>query len=281
MHELRSSLVRGERRNPLAGKDSGARGKRAGDGSLANVTIRREETRRCDQRRETRLVKVVDQANIRYRGRRYEVPLLNLSSRGAMIECELSPRIGARVDIRFADCNDTACSVRWLRDGRIGLEFDKETLMIGANDVRRPIVSGRREGEQPTITVRPQRSPRQASLLRANLHWPGGSMPVRLRNISADGAMLQAAQDLDEDSEIVLEIPNAAAIPGRVRWCRSKQLGVHFNHVFDLETLLHPNHAEPDQPGQPEYLKPDYLRTEMDPASPWAARWSRLSSNDL
>jgi hypothetical protein len=278
VHELRSSLVRGERRNPLAGKDSGARGKRAGDGSLAGISIRREETRRCDQRRETRQVNVVDQATIRYRGRRYEVPVLNLSSRGAMIDCELRPRIGARVDIRFADCNDTACSVRWLRDGRIGLEFDKETLMIGANDVRRPIVSGRRDGEQPTIAVRPQRSPRQASLLRANLHWPGGSFPVRLRNISQDGAMLQAGQDLDENSEIVLEIPHAAAIPGRVRWCRSKQIGVHFNDVFDLEMLINPPQANPDQP---DYVKPDYLRTEMDPNSPWAARWSRLSNDDL
>ena len=278
MHELRSTLVRGERRDPLATKSSGARGKRANDGSLADITIRREETRRCDQRRETRRANIIDQATLRHQRRLYEVPVLNLSSRGAMVECDLRPRIGARMDIRFADCNDTACSVRWVRDGRIGLEFDKETVMIGANDVRRPIIGGRRAGEHPTIAVRAQRAPRQSSLLRANLHWPGGSMAVRLRNISQDGAMLQAGQDLDEHSEIVLEIPHAAAIPGRVRWCRSKQIGVHFNDVFDLEMLINPSEAQPEQP---DYVKPDYLRTETDPNSPWAARWSRLSNDDL
>ena len=278
VHELRSTLIRGERRIPLANKAAGAGTQRAKDGSLTGIKIRREETRRCDQRRELRHANIVDQATIRYQRRLYEVPVLNVSSRGAMLESDLRPRIGARIEIRFADCNETSCFVRWVRDGRIGLEFEKETLVIGANDVRQPIVSGRREGEHPSIAVRKQRAPRQSSMLRAQLHWPTGSMPVRLRNISADGAMLQAGQDLDEDSDIVLEIPHAAAIPGRVRWCRSKQIGIHFNDVFDLNALIHPDDHVPEQP---EYLKPDYLQSETDPNSPWAARWSRLTPDDL
>ncbi len=272
MHDIRLSLVRGEGRSTLASKAE-ARGKRAGDGSLAGIRIKREEARRSDQRSELRQVHVADPATIRYQRRPHEVGLLNVSSRGAMIACDLRPRIGARIDIRFADCNDTACFVRWVRDGRIGLEFDKQTLMIGANDVRHPIVSGRREGESPSIVVRPQRAPRQSSLLRANLHWPDGTMPVRLRNISTDGAMLQAGKDLRADIEIVLEIPHAVAIPGRVRWCRSKQIGVSFSEPLDLDLLINPQQAQPDQP---EFLKPDYLRTEMDPNSPWAACWDRL-----
>ena len=273
MHELRSTLVRGERRVPLASKGSGAA--RAKDGSLAGIKIRRDETRRCDQRREERRV-IFDQAVIRYQRRSCEVAVVNVSSRGAMIQCDLLPRIGARIEIRFADCNETSCIVRWVRGGRIGLEFDKETLVIGANDLGG--VGGRRRGELPPIAIRKRRAPRQSSMLRAELHWTAGSMPVRLRNISADGAMLQAIQDLDEDSEIVLEIPHAAAIPGRVRWCRSKQIGVHFNDVFDLATLINP---DGDECESPYYLKPDYLKSEKDPNSPWAARWSRLTPDDL
>ena len=150
--------------------------------------------------------------------------------------------------------------------------------MIGANDVHRPIVGGRRQSGRPAIAVRKQRAQRHASMLRGQLHWRSGSMPVKLRNISTDGAMLQAIQNLDEDSDIVLEIPHAAAIPGRVRWCRSRHIGVLFNDVFDLEELLRPADAAP-RPA--DYVKPDYLRTEMDPDSPWAARWSRLSPDDL
>ena len=38
--------------------------------------------------------------------------------------------------------------------------------MIGANDVHRPIVGGRRDGERPAIAVRKQRAQRHASMLR-------------------------------------------------------------------------------------------------------------------
>ena len=278
MHELRLSLVHGERRDPRSIKGSGKPGRRAGDGSLAGIKIRRQETRRCDQRREPRQVDVVGEATIRYQRRIYQMPVVNLSSRGVMVESNLRPRIGARFEIRFADCNETACRVRWVRDGRIGLEFENQTLLIGANDVRQPIVSGRRTGEHPTLGLKGRRAPRQASMLRAQLHWPNGSMKVKLRNISTAGAMLQAEQDLEEDSEIVLEIPNAAAIPGRVRWCRSKHIGVHFDEALDLDKLTRPEQASPEKPG---YVKPDYLRTEQDPNSPWAARWSKLSPGDL
>ena len=279
MHELRSTLLGGDQRDPLAQKASEKK-PRGGDGSLTGIKIRREESRRCNQRSEHRHVNAIDQATIRYRKRQYEVPVLNLSSRGAMIASDLCPAIGTRIDIRFADCNATACSVRWVRDGRIGLEFDKETLVIGANDVAAPLVSGRREGEQATIAVRQQRPPRQASMLRAELHWPNGSMPVRLRNISAGGAMRQAGQDLDAHSQVVLEIPNTAAIPGRVRWCRSKQIGIHFNDDFDLDALTR-DEAPSGAPAHPGFVKPDYLSSETDPHSPWASRSSGLRLEDL
>jgi hypothetical protein len=277
VHELRSTIFGGERSVSLAEKASDKK-PRGGDGSLTAIKIRREESRRCNQRSEHRHVNAIDQATIRYRKRQYDVPVLNLSSRGAMIACDLRPALGARIDIRFADCNATACSVRWVRDGRIGLEFDKETLVIGANDVAAPLVSGRREGERPTIAVRKQRPPRHASMLRAELHWPNGSMPVRLRNISAGGAMLQAGQDLDPYSKVVLEIPNTAAIAGRVRWCRSKLIGIHFNDDFDLDALTR---AEaPATPAHPGFVKPDYLASETDPNS-WASRSSGLRLEDL
>ena len=278
MHDLRSSLIRGERRDPVARKAADAPERRAKDGGLGGIKIRRQEARRSDQRNELRQVKLIDHATLRYQGRSLEVAVLNLSSRGIMVECDLTPRIGARLMIRFADCNETGCVVRWVRDGRLGLEFDKETVLIAANDVRRPIVGGRRDGEQPPIALRKQRAPRQASMLDAQLHWRNGTMPVKLRNISASGAMLQANQDLEEHSEIVLDIPRAPAIAGRVRWCRSKQIGIHFEEELDLESLLRPP-AETRE--QPDYVKPDYLRTELQADSPWAARWSRLSPDDL
>ena len=276
MHEIRSALIRGERRDTLAKKSRASTG--AADGSLTAIRIKREEARRSDQRSEPRHLDVVDQAVMRYQRHSYEVPVLNVSRRGMMISCDLMPNIGARMEVRFAECNPTDCYVRWVRDGRIGLEFGKETLLIGANDERERFVSGRREGEHPTVAVKSQREPRQGLILMAQLHTRYGSMSVKLRNISTEGVMIEAEQDLDPWTEVVLEIPGAA-LPGRVRWCRSRQVGIRFDEPFDLETLAVPE-AE-NGPAQPDYLKPDYLRSETSGDSPWASRRERLTLDDL
>jgi len=278
VHELRSNLIRGEQRMPLASKAAGKGGGRAAETGLAAIRIRREEARKVDQRREDRHLDVVDQAALRVGGRSCEVTVLNVSARGAMIESDLMPAIGTRVDIRFADCNRTDCFVRWVRDGRIGLEFGKETLIIGPRDARERPVGGRREGETPTLAVKGQRAPRQSLMLNGELHWRLGSLPVKLRNISAEGAMLQAPQDLEIHTEVVLEIAGAPAVPARVRWCRSRQIGIRFDAPFDLAELAHPHDEAPQSPSM---LKPDYLRSETDPHSPWAARTERLSPDDL
>jgi hypothetical protein len=277
VHELRSTLVRGERRTALASKPAAGSARPPKKGSLAGIAVRREESRRCNQRGDDRHVELVECAVVRFQRKLHEVTVRNVSARGTMIESELLPRIGARLDIRFAGCNDTGCIVRWVRGGRIGLEFDRETLVIGEDDHRRRLVSGRRQGEQATFELRKQRAPRQSSMLVAALHWLNGSTSVRLRNISASGAMIQAGEDVDEDREIVLEIPDIAAIPGRVRWCRSGQIGIHFDQPFDLATLTRP--AQPSE--KIDYVKPDYLRSDGDPNSPWAARWTKLTAGDL
>lgn len=278
MHEFRSSLLRGAvAKGPIMSAKPGRN--RTAKGGLAGVTIRREESRRSNQRAEERHLNLVDQAMLRYRRRAYEVSVLNVSTRGIMIASDLSPRIGARMDIRFADCNYVACQVRWLRDGRIGLEFSKETVVIGANDSERRIVSGRRTGEQALVAVRKDRSPRHASMLRGDLHFRDGSMPVRLRNVSAEGAMVQGEQDLDLLAEVVIELPGIA-IAGRVQWCRSKLIGIHFVEEFDLQRLVQPPQAGPE-PRTHGFLKPDYLQSELSPDSPWAARWNCLTRGDL
>jgi hypothetical protein len=110
-------------------------------------------------------------------------------------------------------------------------------------------------------------------------------MSVKLRNISADGVMLEAPKDLDPWSDVVLEIPGAA-IPGRVRWCRSRQVGICFDSQFDHDLLAPPGARDPapeavSSESKSDYLKPDYLRTEMDADSPWAARRERLTPDDL
>lgn len=82
--------------------------------------------RRAEERRED----LVQRAVLQFRGGDYPVPVVNISSRGAMIESDLLPCIGESVRIRFEGCSPLYAFVRWARDGRLGLNFGCE-LTIG------------------------------------------------------------------------------------------------------------------------------------------------------
>jgi hypothetical protein len=83
-----------------------------------------------ERRSEPRFEGLVEAAILMFRGAAYDAPVVNISSRGTMIESDLEPRLGESVIIRFAGCSPIHAFVRWVRDGRIGLNFGCE-LTIG------------------------------------------------------------------------------------------------------------------------------------------------------
>ena len=83
-----------------------------------------------DRRGEPRHEGLVQGALLVFRGQHYRVPVVNISSRGTMIESDVAPRLGESVMIRFDGCSPVYAFVRWSRDGRIGLNFGCE-LTIG------------------------------------------------------------------------------------------------------------------------------------------------------
>jgi hypothetical protein len=58
-----------------------------------------------------------------WRGATLAVPLVNLSPSGAMVSCGEIPHIGEAVALQLPDRPPTAGVVRWVRDGRIGVNF--------------------------------------------------------------------------------------------------------------------------------------------------------------
>ncbi|HEX6374273.1 MAG TPA: PilZ domain-containing protein [Allosphingosinicella sp.] len=84
------------------------------------------DDRRCEPRHEG----LIDSAVIHFRGERHLVPVLNISTRGTMIESGLAPRLGETVVVEFPECSRIHAFVRWTRDGRIGLNFGHE-MMLG------------------------------------------------------------------------------------------------------------------------------------------------------
>ncbi len=283
MHEIRSSILSGDPHpaTPVARKSKGAK---AGEGlgGLTKIAIKRQEARVTDMRCEDRLRNVVERTTIVFRRRKYEVRVINVSSRGAMIETPFEPRIGEKLDILFTDQNRTNCAVRWVREGRVGVEFLNETIFWEGDSGEGPVFRADPDARPPASTGPRSivdREPRQALLRRGTLYWSGISIPVRLRNISIGGARIDSERPLTPGTEVELDLGEAGFQVAEVRWCADGQVGLRFAGEFNLDSLAPAPAAA--SVSAPDVLKPAYLETELRPDSPWAARFERLSATDL
>ena len=276
MHELRSMVASGGGRPSLLAKRAPRR-KAEDDGpSLSGLTIPRTEARSSNQRREDRHPGIVERAELTFRRRKYDVAVINVSRNGAQVEAALDPRIGERLEIRFEGCNRTLCFVRWVRGDRVGIEFARETMVLAPTQ-KAPSVAGRRDGEQPPEPAKASRAARQSLLWKAVLHWDHGTAQVRVRNISAEGAMLESKSELTPGTAMVLDLGDGGTPMGTVRWSRGGHVGIRFDAPFDLARLA----RQPAAPEAPELVKPQYLESELEPDSPWAAAWDKFTPEDI
>jgi len=279
MHELRSAILSGDQKGVVARK---AKKEAAQLGGLTKIAIKRQETRITNQRLEDRHRNIVEEADIVFRRKRLRAGVINVSSRGAMLASDIEPRIGEKIDILFTPSAKTKCAVRWVREGRVGIEFLDETIFwetAGATFRYEPATPAEQaqEAAEPASPYR-KREARQRLMRSGTLNWGGVSIPVRLRNISGGGAQLESERTLQPGSEVELDLGEAGCKGAEIRWSKDGQVGLRFFEDFDFESL-----AAQAQPGErsPEVLKPAWLETELDPDSPWAARLERLTLTEL
>lgn len=130
MHELRSAILSGE---PASASlvSTKERCRRQGGGSLVALNIPRGERRATDQRREDRHWGVVDRAMLQFRRKKLLVRVINVSSSGIMIEADIMPRIGEAVGVKFEGFDRLDGVVRWVKQGRIGLDLGDGTIDLG------------------------------------------------------------------------------------------------------------------------------------------------------
>jgi hypothetical protein len=289
MHELRSAIASGEglRPNgPIAKKSKPA----APKGGLATISVKREESRLTNQRREERHRNILEDATVYFRRRKHQVPVINVSSSGVMIEADIQPWIGERLEIQFADCNRTRCVVRWIRGNRMGLEFNDETTIIGPASIQDFIIRRLRGDEgaahdDEDANAKADREPRHNLIWIATLHCNHDSIPVRMRNISSEGAMLETTHPFPVGAEVLLDLEEAGTAFAKVRWAKGGQIGVKFDARFNLKNLqkCSPTAASMSAAGKATtyMVKPSYLESEKSSSSPWAAMWDKFNLEDL
>ncbi|MBX7457979.1 PilZ domain-containing protein [Qipengyuania sp. 1NDH17] len=221
---------------------------------LGAVTIPRNGPRAVHQRNEDRHVLRGTKATADIAGEIHEVSILNLSSNGVMIAYEGDLRIGEQVYLTIEDCAPITTAVRWLRAGKVGLEFIAETVIIAEAGVQDFIVKTiRREAEAAgtagTLKIGTEQrdaSKRHPLVFMGKVRWDGGEATARLRNISASGAMVALADNtnLSKGDALTLSLVNAGAIPARIRWIVDRQFGLQFDQPFDVSLLVNENAAE-------------------------------------
>lgn len=288
MHELRTALASGETlrpNGPVAKKSK----RSDAAGGLAAIAVKREESRLTNQRREERHRNIVETAIVHFRRKKYEVPVVNVSSGGVMIQTDIEPWIGESVEIQFADCNRTKCVVRWIRGDRMGLEFNDETTIIGPASIQDYIIRRLRGDEAAESELdrssKPNREPRHNLIWIATLHCNHDSIPARIRNISSEGAMVETKHKFEVGTELLLDLDEAGTAFAKVRWAKGGQIGLRFDAKFNLRNLTKctPTAASISANGRPTtyMVKPKYLESEKSPDSPWAAMWDKFGLEDL
>lgn len=87
--------------------------------------IPRSVKRMFDQRVEPREEAADTTAMLTVRGKEFPVEIVNLSPSGAMVRFSGEARIGEAVRLQLIDLGGTDGQVRWLRDGRMGIYFER------------------------------------------------------------------------------------------------------------------------------------------------------------
>ncbi len=108
-----------------------------------------------------------------------------------------------------------------------------------------------------------RRSRRSNVLMAATLELSGTSLAVKLRNLSAEGALVEG-ESLPLEGTGVLFRRNELAVPGRIAWVQGTRAGVTFTEQLAPEALLH--HIPAPKPRVVnEYRRPGLAARELSP----------------
>ena len=298
-NSFRSAVLSGKvgRHDDLVARTKKGRIDRSAEG-LTGVAVPRQERRSRDERGGDRHRLTGETAAVRIGKRKHEVELINVSGGGAMIAGKLDVKLWDPVELQLGENGRVECVVRWIRSERIGLEFAHETRLDCSAAEREALlreVLARSFGDVEFELPRAQRTrksdlePRidpasdQRVADRHPLIWTGvlhhdyQSSPIRVRNISSTGCMIECSAPVRVDTEPLLELSEALSISGTVRWVVGDQVGFQFHSPVDMAQLAE---SLPDV-APSEWIRPSYLDPEPGADSPWDPRWNRLSVSEL
>ena len=100
---------------------------------------------------------------------------------------------------------------------------------MGADEAIKLIAARPSTGDEPI-----HREPRVALFRRGQLSSDGRTHPVRIRNISSGGAMIEIDPDAMISNTVVLQLSQTEQFSGTVRWANDRRIGVAFDTRIDI-----------------------------------------------
>ena len=292
-NSFRAAVLRGERK-PLIVTDKNPRFEGEHD-ALDGVRVSRAEARRGDHRDGDRHRLEGETAKALYKNKLRDVEIVNLSRGGAMIRCNFRPRLWDMVELRLGEGPGLEGAVRWIKSGSIGLEFAHETKLECSPEERAAILlnviqrsfpdevtfdepeaghSGE-TSEEEELGARDEK--RHPLIWKGEIHFAHDSNPVRLRNVSQGGALVDIATDYPLGAEVMLDLGDAGQFFVTVQWICGDQAGLRFSEPFDLACLAN---ARPDVTPH-SWSVPTFLDRNDEEDSAWDERWGRSSVAEM
>ncbi|MEO6582066.1 MAG: PilZ domain-containing protein [Sphingomicrobium sp.] len=294
MNSIRSQIFGGEQpeRKSLIGSK---RPRGAKPDALQSVAIARAEQRTSDNRNADRHRLVDETVRLTHGGRKLDAELINFSGGGAMVRADFAPKLWDRVDLRLGENGNLECAVRWLRDDRVGLEFAHETRIDCSPAERNAVLNAVLVRNFPDLVIEESAAlpaigndpnspsehrrtdPRHPLVWSGLIHYNHDSTPVRLRNISTTGALIDCDIALPVGASLLLDLGEELTMFSKVAWAVGDQAGLTFDQLFDLAQLAR---AKPEV-APTGWKPPAYLRDETTTGSAYDDKWGRLSLNEL
>lgn len=109
-----------------------------------------------------------------------------------------------------------------------------------------------------------RRSRRSNVLLNATVEVAGEMLPVKLRNLSDEGALVEADLLPAADTKIVFH-RKELSVRGSIAWVSGNHAGIAFNRKLDPEQVL--RHVPPPRPKpQIDFRRPGFNVKDISPA---------------
>lgn len=101
-----------------------------------------------------------------------------------------------------------------------------------------------------------RKSRRSNVLMSASLELSGMSLPVKLRNLSSDGALVEGDKLPVEGSSVQFR-KGELSVAGRVAWAKTRHAGISFMHALEPDQVLR-HIPTPRARVKPEFRRPGF-----------------------